>query len=123
MPGSARTRPPTPPKVPPISFSSYFPLAKRSLSILENLKKANITGDKNIGHITDGVAEGVGGQFSSGGLLGVVGDTSSKEGVNRAERAQGGDYGELDQGKKKAEEGQKGWGNTLSGGMLGGGKK
>ncbi|MCJ1242761.1 hypothetical protein MMC14_010770 [Varicellaria rhodocarpa] len=104
-------------------YLAWFGENKTSYTAKENLKKANITGDKNIGHITDGVAEGVGGQFSSGGLLGVVGDASSKEGVNRAERAQGGDYGELDQGKKKAEEGQKGWGNTLSGGMLGGGKK
>lgn len=78
----------------------------------------NITGDKNIGKVTDGLAEGVGGQLDSGGLLGKVGDMSSKEGMNRAER---GDTGPID--KQKIEQGQKGWGETLSGGMLGGGGK
>lgn len=38
--------------------------------------------------------------------------------MNRAER---GDTGPID--KQKTEQGQKGWGETLSGGMLGGGAK
>ena len=65
------------------------------------------------------MAEGVGGQFSSGGLLGGIGDLSSKEGMNRVER------GEMDPTKleevKKKEQNQKGWTETLSGGYLGGG--
>ncbi|MCJ1413526.1 hypothetical protein MMC19_007632 [Ptychographa xylographoides] len=97
-------------------YLAWFGENKTSYTAKENLKSANITGDKNIGAITDGVAEGVGGQFSSGGLLGGVGDMSSKEGVNRAER---GDTGPFD--KAKMEKQQKGWGETLSGGMLGGG--
>lgn len=60
------------------------------------------------------MAEGVGGQFSKGGLLGGVGEISSKEGVNRAER---GDTGLISQ------QGAKEWGETLTGGVLGGGKK
>ena len=81
-----------------------------------------MTGDKNINAIQGGIAEGVGGTLSSGGILGGVGDMSSKEGVNRAER---GDTGPLDPkamenlGKKKEE---KGWTETLSGGYLGGSK-
>ena len=58
----------------------------------------------------------MGGQLGSGGLLGGVGELASKEGVNRAER---GDTGPID--KKQLEKQQKGWGETLTGGMLGGG--
>ena len=83
-----------------------------------------MTGDKNINAIQGGVAEGVGGTLSSGGILGGVGDLSSKEGVNRAER---GDTGPLDKDKLgelgKKEQEQKVWTETLSGGYLGGGKK
>ena len=73
----------------------------------------------------DGLAEGLGGQLSSGGLLGGVGDMSSKQGMNRAER---GDMGPLDQAKLKEEEQKtqqqgKGWTETLSAGYLGGAKK
>ncbi len=71
--------------------------------------------------IQGGVAEGVGGQFSSGGLLGGVGDMTSKEGVNRAERGDPGlDAKELE--KLGAEKKQKGWTETLSMGYLGGSK-
>lgn len=87
----------------------------------EKLKSTKITGDKNVDAIQDGVAEGVGGQLSSGGLLGGVGDTTSKEGVNRAERGDTGPVDKEDLGKKA--EGGKGWGQTLSGGLVGGGKK
>lgn len=87
----------------------------------EQLKSTKITGDKNVDAIQDGVAEGVGGQFSSGGLLGGVGNTTSKEGVNRAERGDTGPIDKEDLGKKA--EGGKGWGQTLSGGLVGGGKK
>ncbi|MCJ1374100.1 hypothetical protein MMC20_005331 [Loxospora ochrophaea] len=99
-------------------YLAWFGENKTSYTAKEQLKGTKITGDKNVDAIQDGLAEGVGGQFSSGGLLGGVGDLTSKEGVNRAER---GDTGPID--AKKAEEQQKGWGSTLSGGMLGGGKK
>lgn len=65
----------------------------------------------------------MGGQLSSGGLLGGVGDMSSKEGVNRVERGEM-DPRQLDEIKKKeAEKQSKGWTETLSGGYLGGGEK
>ena len=97
-------------------YLAYFGENKTSYTAKENLK-TNVTGDKNINKVQEGVAEGVGGQLSSGGLLGGVGDATSKEGVNRAER---GDTGPLPK-----EEAKKGWGDTLSGGYLGGdgGKK
>lgn len=72
--------------------------------------------------VQGGLAEGVGGQLSSGGLLGGVGDMTSKEGVNRAERGDPGiDAKELDKlsAQKKKE---KGWTETLSMGYLGGSK-
>ena len=82
----------------------------------------DVTGDKNVNAIQGGVAEGVGGTLSSGGILGGVGDMTSKEGVNRAER---GDTGPIDPNKLDAQQKeQKGWTETLSGGYLGGsGKK
>ena len=83
----------------------------------ENIKSANITGNKGIGKVTDGLAEGVGGQLDSDGILGGVGDATSKEGFNRAER---GDTGPID--KAEMEKEQKGWSETLSGGYLGGKK-
>lgn len=76
----------------------------------------DVTGDKNINAIQGGVAEGVGGTLSSGGVLGGVGDMTSKEGVNRAER------GDLDPQKLEKKK-EKGWTETLSGGYLGGGGK
>lgn len=71
-----------------------------------------------------GIAEGVSGTLSSGGILGGVGDATSKEGVNRAER------GDLDakgaqsslEGLGKKEE-PKTWTETLSAGYLGGSEK
>ena len=84
----------------------------RLMSTAEDTMKQNpLTDDKNVAAIQGGVAEGVGGQLSSGGLLGGVGDASSKEGVNRAER------GDLDPSKQKT------WTESLSGGYFGGNKK
>ena len=71
--------------------------------------------------IQGGVAEGVGGQLSSGGLLGGIGDMSSKEGMNRVERGEL-DPSQLEEVKRKERE-QKGWTETLSAGYLGGGEK
>ena len=78
-----RLRPPLPALLCNLHFlSSFLPL--------EQLKENPLTDDKNVAAIQGGVAEGVGGQLSSGGLLGGIGDMSSKEGMNRVER------GELD---------------------------
>lgn len=73
--------------------------------------------------IQGGIAEGVGGQLSSGGLLGGVGDMTSKEGVNRAERGDPGlDPKELEKLNVQKKQQQKGWTETLSMGYLGGSK-
>jgi len=91
---------------------------KTSYTVKDKMS-TDVTGDKNINAIQGGVAEGVGGTLSSGGVLGGVGDMTSKEGVNRAER------GDLDPKKLEEERKrkEKGWTETLSGGYLGGGKK
>ncbi|MCJ1454077.1 hypothetical protein MMC28_004427 [Mycoblastus sanguinarius] len=106
-------------------YLGYFGENKTSYTAKENLK-TDVTGDKNINAIQGGVAEGVGGQLSSKGLLGGVGDLSSKEGVNRAERGDTGplDPKELEKLNAQKQQEQKGWTETLSGGYLGGsGKK
>jgi len=84
----------------------------------------DITGDKNINAIQGGLAEGVGGTLSSGGVLGGVGDFTSKEGMNRAERGDTGPFDpkELEKINQQKKE-QKGWTETLSGGYLGVEKK
>ncbi|MCJ1332842.1 hypothetical protein MMC10_009536 [Thelotrema lepadinum] len=103
-------------------YLQWFGENKTSYSTKETLK-TDVTGDKNLNAVQGGLAEGVGGQFSKGGLLGGVGEATSKEGFNRAER---GDTGPVD--RSKAEEGGQGvtgqakdWGNTLTGGVMGGG--
>ena len=100
------------------------PLSSRPANPSSPTEKLNtdLTGDKNVQAIQGGIAEGVGGQLSSGGLLGGVGDMTSKEGVNRAERGDPGlDPKELEKlnAQKKQE---KGWTETLSMGYLGGSK-
>lgn len=100
---------------PPLTFPHP---AKSNLPPSIDKLSTHVTGDKNVNAVQDGVAEGVGGQFAKGGLLAPVGEGISKEAVNRAES---GDTGPLD--KEKAEKGQKGWTESLSGGMLGGGAK
>ncbi len=70
---------------------------KLIVPLIEKLK-TNITGDENINAIQGGVAEGVGGQLGSKGLLGGVGDASSKEGINRAERGDTGPLGKMGEG-------------------------
>ena len=105
-------------------YLQWFGENKTSYTAKETLK-TDVTGDKNLNAIQGGLAEGIGGQFSNDGLLGGVGNMTSKEGFNRAEK---GDTGPVD--AKKAQEGGggvgetvKGYGNTLTGGVLGGGKK
>ncbi|KAG8528750.1 uncharacterized protein KY384_006437 [Bacidia gigantensis] len=92
----------------------YWGENKTSYTAKDKLS-TDVTGDKNINAIQGGVAEGVGGTLSSGGILGSVGDASSKEGVTRVEK------GNLDaqQAQKKN---QGSWTSTLSGGYFGGGK-
>lgn len=78
----------------------------------------DITGDNSIKAVQGGLAEGVSGQLDSGGLLGGVGDVVSKQGFNRAENK---DAGPIP--VKDAEKQSKSWGETLSGGMVGGSNK
>ena len=85
----------------------------------DTLKKNPLTDDKNVAAVQGGVAEGLGGQLASGGLLGGIGDMSSKEGMNRVERGEM-DPSQLEEIKRK-EQNQKGWTESLSGGYLGGG--
>ena len=59
------------------------------------------------------MAEGVGGQFGKGGLLGGVGDAISTQGVNRMER------NEAQHGIENGQAQGKTWTQTLSGGYLG----
>ena len=74
----------------------------------EQLRKTKVTGNEGVDNLQEGVISGVGGQLDSKGLLGAVGDTSSKEGVNRAER---GDTGPLN--PAEAKKAQKGWGESM----------
>ena len=73
--------------------------------------------------IQGGVAEGVGGQFGKGGLLNPVGQAASDEGFTRSERGGTGPLSKDAAGKQGSGIGEqaKGWGSTLTGGMLGGG--
>ena len=58
----------------------------------------------------------MGGQLEKGGILSPLGEGVSKEGFNRAQRGETGTEGAQKQGK--------GWGESLSGGLVGGsGKK
>lgn len=99
----------------------YWGENKTSYTAKEKLN-TDLTGDKNVQAVQGGIAEGVGGQLSSGGLLGGVGDMTSKEGVNRAERGDPGlDPKELEKLNAQKEK-EKGWTETLSMGYLGGSK-
>ncbi|KAL8786799.1 MAG: hypothetical protein Q9195_008057 [Heterodermia aff. obscurata] len=99
-------------------YLAWFGENKTSYTTKEQLRKTKVTGNEGVDNLQEGVITGVGGQLDSKGLLGAVGDTSSKEGVNRAER---GDTGPLN--PAEAKKAQKGWGETLTGGYFGGGKK
>ena len=55
-------------------------------SIADTLNKSKITGIEQVDTLQDGVNNAVGQQFGKGGILQPVGDTFSKEGINRAER-------------------------------------
>lgn len=50
------------------------------------MDKTKVTGIEQVDTLQDGVNNVVAGQVGQGGLLQPVGDTVSKEGVNRAER-------------------------------------
>lgn len=101
-------------------YLQWFGENKASYSAKETLK-TDVTGDKNLNAVQGGVAEGLGGQFGKGGLLGGVGNAASSQGFNRAERGDTGPVGKLQEGGKSAGEQAKGLGSTLTGGMLGGG--
>ena len=107
----------------------------------DTLDKTKVTGVDQVDNLQDGVNNLVGGQFGKGGLLQPVGDSVSKEGMNRAERGgkdESGSYGgaaanTVTDGAKSAggyasgaassvTDGAKSAGGAL-GGLLGGGKK
>ncbi|KAI9818779.1 MAG: hypothetical protein M1827_007599 [Pycnora praestabilis] len=68
-------------------YLSYFTKDnKTSYTTKEQLRKTEITGDENVNKIQEGVIEGVGGQLGTGGLGQSIGQATSKEGINRAER-------------------------------------
>lgn len=97
---------------PPQSYLSATSSVLSSTNLLfssEQLRKTKVTGNEGVDNLQEGVIGGVGGQLDSKGLLGAVGDTSSKEGVNRAER---GDTGPLN--PAEAKKAQKGWGESGS---------
>ncbi|KAI9776372.1 MAG: hypothetical protein M1835_005533 [Candelina submexicana] len=97
-------------------YLQWFGENKTSYSTKENLKKTEITGNKDINKIQDSVAEGVGNQFGKGGIGEGIGSTLSKEGFNRAEGE------EQDSDKLAKDKAGKATGGGL-GGLLGGGGK
>jgi hypothetical protein len=54
--------------------------------VKDTLDQTKVTGIEPVDKAQDGVNNLVGGQFGKGGALQGVGDTFSKEGMNRAER-------------------------------------
>jgi hypothetical protein len=54
--------------------------------MIDTLDQTKVTGIEPVDKAQDGVNNLVGGQFGKGGALQGVGDTFSKEGMNRAER-------------------------------------
>lgn len=107
----------------------------------DTLDKSKVTGVEQVDNLQDGVNNLVGGQVGKGGLLQPVGDTFSKEGINRAERGgkdDSGSYGgaaadSVVGGAKSVGESAQGAGSSVTdgaksaggyiGGMFGGGKK
>jgi len=79
---------------------------KTSYTAKQNLKTPIAPEGTGVDKLQDGLAEGVGGQLDQGGLLGKVGEASSKEGMNRVER-----------GEPQAA--SKSWTETMSAGYLG----
>jgi hypothetical protein len=51
-----------------------------------NLDKTKLSGNDQVDKLQDSINDTVAGQLGPGGMLQPVGDASSKEGVNRAER-------------------------------------
>lgn len=93
------------------------------------MDKTKVTGIEQVDTAQDSVNNAVGQQVGQGGILQPVGDTASKEGVNRAERGgkeDNGSYAGAIGGYAKSA-GQSAWSGAQSaggyvGGMLGGGK-
>ncbi|SLM40466.1 hypothetical protein LPUS_11281 [Lasallia pustulata] len=55
-------------------YLAWFGENKTSYTAKENIKSTKITGNSGVDKLQDGVADGVGGQFSQGGLLNVAGE-------------------------------------------------
>lgn len=59
---------------------------KASYATKQQLDKTKVTGVEPVDNLQDGVNNLVSGQVGKGGLAQPIGDTISKEGINRAER-------------------------------------
>ncbi len=109
-------------------FPPFLVLLPLTCMPVEQLRKTEITGNKQVDAVQEGVVEGVGGQLGKGGLLNPVGEGVSDQGVTRAER---GDMGPLNPEEAKQQQGYlggaadkvKGAGSSLGGWLPGGGKK
>ncbi|KAG9191170.1 hypothetical protein G6011_09258 [Alternaria panax] len=112
---------------------------KASYATKQNLDKTKVTGVSQVDNLQDGVNNLVGGQVGKGGLAQPLGDTVSKEGINRAERGGKDDKGKPIEGQgplggygQSAADGVKGGASSVAGGaksaggyiggMFGGGK-
>ncbi|KAF2024268.1 hypothetical protein EK21DRAFT_79126 [Setomelanomma holmii] len=92
---------------------------KASYATKQNLDKTKVTGIDQVDNLQDGVNNLVGGQFGKGGLAQPIGDSLSKEGVNRAERG-----GKDDQGRPIEAQGPLGgYGASAAEGVKGGAGK
>jgi len=66
-------------------YLAYFGENKTSYTTKEQLRKTEITGDKNVDAVQEDVIEGVGGQLGKGGLGEGVGKLVSDKGFTTAE--------------------------------------
>ena len=96
---------------------------KASYAAKQNLDKTKVTGISQVDNLQDGVNGLVTGQVGQGGLAQPIGDTLSKEGINRAERGGKDEQGRSLEGQgplggygQSAVEGVKGGAGRVAGG-------
>ncbi|KAF2797976.1 hypothetical protein K505DRAFT_234324 [Melanomma pulvis-pyrius CBS 109.77] len=88
---------------------------KTSYATKQQLDKTKVTGVEQVDTLQDGVNNLVGGTVGKGGIAQPIGDMTSKEGVNRAERG-----GKDDQGRSLESQGPLGgYGDSAVGGLKG----
>ena len=61
-------------------------LSNSTLTSLDTLSKSKLTGNEQVDQIQDDASNLIGNQISDKGVLKPVGDSASKEGINRYER-------------------------------------